>query len=64
MTNLLMITIFTFSVVIITDGPSDRDSHRTLPEAELSKNAGITIIVIGIGNQVDQAEIFGIASRK
>ena len=49
---------------MITNGPSDRDMGRTVPEGELARNAGIDVIVVGVGNSVNQTELAGIASRK
>ena len=49
---------------MITNGPSDRDVERTVPEGELARNAGIDVIVVGVGNSVNQTELSGIASRK
>ena len=49
---------------MITNGPSDRDMERTVPEGELARNAGIDVIVVGVGNSVNQTELSGIASRK
>ena len=33
--------------VIITDGMSNKDEKRTIPEAEIAKKLGIKILVIG-----------------
>ena len=49
---------------MIVTGPSNRDSQRTEPEARLARDAGIDVIVIGVGPAVDQRELAGIASRK
>ena len=51
-------------VLMITNGPSNRDMERTVPEGELARNAGIDVIVVGVGNSVNQTELSGIASRK
>ena len=49
--------------VIITDGRSEPDPTQTIPEANLLKQEGVTIIAVGIGNQVDRRELDGIASN-
>ena len=48
--------------VIITDGVSNINSRRTLPEAENARNAGIHIYAVGIG-LVDTKELDGMASK-
>lgn len=48
--------------IVITDGRSTYDHNLTLPYATDAKRAGITIIAIGVGDQVDPAELNGIAS--
>ncbi|CAG2253559.1 COL6A [Mytilus edulis] len=47
--------------LILTDGVSNINSRRTIPEAEKSRAAGIHIYAIGIGLQ-DTRELDGIAS--
>ena len=49
--------------VIITDGRSEPDPTRTIPEANNLKQSGVTIIAVGIGNQVDRNELRGIATN-
>ena len=49
-------------VVILTDGVSNINSRRTIPEAELTRAANIHIYAIGIG-LTDTKELDGIASR-
>ena len=49
---------------MITNGPSDRDTNRTVPQGELARNAGIDVIIIGIGNTVNLIELSGITSSK
>ncbi|XP_041374199.1 uncharacterized protein LOC121387240 [Gigantopelta aegis] len=49
-------------VVVITDGVSNINAHRTIPEAERARAAGIRIVAIGVG-LVDTQELDGIASR-
>ena len=48
--------------IVITDGVSNINYRRTIPEAEQARNDGIHIYVIGIG-LTDTTEIDGIASR-
>ena len=50
--------------VLITDGPSNKDSWQTVPNAESARNASITIFVIGAGRGVDPVEMEGIAGSK
>lgn len=47
--------------IIITDGVSNIDSRRTVPEAEAAKFAGIKIYAIGVG-LFETTELKGIAS--
>ena len=47
---------------LVTDGVSNINSRRTIPEAEEARNRGIHIYVIGIG-LTDTREIDGIASK-
>ena len=49
-------------VILITDGVSNINARRTIPEAEKARDQGIRIYVIGIG-LTDTKEIDGIASR-
>lgn len=49
-------------MVVITDGVSTYDNHTTIPNAVAARNAGITVISIGVGNLTSQAELEGIAS--
>ena len=48
--------------IVITDGVSNINARRTIPEAEGARAEGIHIYVIGIG-LTDTREIDGIASR-
>lgn len=48
--------------IILTDGQSN-DVHRTMAEASKAKSEGIALFVIGIGKQVDEAELEAIASK-
>lgn len=47
--------------LILTDGVSNVNSRRTIPEAELARNAGIHIYAIGIGLQ-DTKELDAMAT--
>lgn len=48
--------------IVITDGESNDNKTRTIPEAQLAKNAGITMFAVGITNFVNKTELRGIAS--
>ena len=48
--------------IVITDGVSNINSRRTIPEAEQARAAGIHIYAIGIG-LTDTTELGGIASK-
>ena len=48
--------------IVITDGVSNINARRTIPEAEGARAEGIHIYVIGIG-LTDTREIDGIASK-
>ena len=50
--------------VLITDGPSNKDSWQTVPNAESARNAGINIFVIGVGSEVDPVEMKGITGSR
>ena len=50
--------------VLITDGPSSKNSWQTVPNAESARNAEINIFVIGVGWEVDPFEMKGIAGSK
>lgn len=50
--------------VLITDGPSNKDSRQTVPNAQSARNAGINIFVIGVGSQVDPVEMKSITGSK
>ncbi|KAI0225936.1 Zinc metalloproteinase dpy-31 [Lamellibrachia satsuma] len=50
--------------VLITDGPSNKDSWQTVPNAESARNAGIKIFAVGVGSQVDPVEMKGITGSK
>ena len=48
--------------IVVTDGVSNINSRRTIPEAEETRAAGIHIYAIGIG-LTDTTELDGIASK-
>lgn len=48
--------------IVITDGKSTYDHNLTLPYANEAKRAGITIVVIGVGDLIEQEELDGMAS--
>ena len=48
--------------IVVTDGVSNINSRRTIPEAEEARAAGIHIYAIGIG-LTDTTELDGIASK-
>lgn len=48
--------------IILTDGMS-QDMKSTLEEARKVHDSGITVFVIGIGNQVDKAELAAMGSK-
>ena len=49
--------------IVMTDGISNTDQSRTIPEALAAKNRGITIFTVGITNSVDQNEIRAISTN-
>ena len=48
--------------IMITDGESTKEVNRTLPEAQLVHNAGITMFVVGVTNDINEVELRAIAS--
>ena len=48
--------------IVITDGESNLDQQRTISDAEAARAANIEIIVVGITNAVNIAEVSGISS--
>ena len=50
--------------IVITDGYSNINRQSTLPSADFAKQAGITMMAVGVGKNggVDRSEINGIAS--
>ena len=49
-------------VLLITDGESNVDSNLTIREAELLKNQGARIFVVGVTNKINETELRAIAS--
>lgn len=49
--------------ILVTDGEANRDEFKTVPEAVRSKQQGINMIVIGVGNRVKREEVEAIASQ-
>ena len=49
-------------VLLITDGESNVDSNLTIREAELLKNQGVRIYVVGVTNKINETELRAIAS--
>ena len=50
-------------MILITDGESNRDSEKTIPEAQRAKANNIEVIVIGISRGVKRQEVEAIASE-
>ena len=49
-------------IIVITDGESD-DGAATIEEARLTRDAGATILSLGIGNWIKRTELEGMASH-
>ena len=47
--------------IVITDGNSNVDHEYTIRRADRLKSEGVAVYAIGVGNQVDQGELSGIA---
>ena len=47
--------------ILVTDGESNKDPRLTLPEADTALREGIRLMVVGIGSNVNQIELKGIA---
>ena len=43
--------------VLITDGPSNRDSYLTIPVAQQLRNIGADVVAVAVGPYVDQFEL-------
>ena len=50
--------------IVITDGPSNKDQTRTVPDAIAARNAGITIFAAGVGREVNRDELGGITGSE
>ena len=48
--------------IVVTDGRSNRNRSRTIPEAEAVRAAGIIVFAVGIGNRINMAELNAMAS--
>ena len=48
--------------VVVSDGNSNVDSHRTLAEAEAARRHGVEVFAVAVGQQSNAAEMAGIAS--
>lgn len=49
-------------VVILTDGVSTLDVHRTIPDAEAARAQDIDIFAVGVTNAIDERELRAISS--
>ncbi len=49
-------------MIVLTDGFSNVNEQNTLQEAQDAKNNGITIMAVGMGTDIKQAEIEDMAS--
>ena len=52
----------TFVAVLITDDGISGDERRLIKEAQLTKRKGIYLIVIGVGDGVDEGVLISVAS--
>ena len=50
--------------VLITDGPSNKDAHLTRSSAKSARDAGIDILVVRVGSDVDPYELEAITGSK
>ncbi|ELU05673.1 hypothetical protein CAPTEDRAFT_217523 [Capitella teleta] len=50
------------TAIVITDGVSTRDSDKTIPYAIQAKDRGIRMLAVGIGAEINEDELEGIAS--
>lgn len=48
--------------IVITDGVSNKDKDRTIPDAEAARAKGIRIFSVGITNKIDEDELRRMAS--
>ena len=51
-------------LIMLTDGVGNRESHRTVEEARLTKAENISILVVGVTHLVDPDQLREIASRR
>jgi uncharacterized protein YegL len=51
-------------VIVITDGGSNVDAPLTIPNANKIKARGFSVVSVGIGSGINQAELNGMASNK
>ena len=51
-------------VIVITDGESNVSPQLTIPNANKIKDRGFSVISVGIGSGINQAELDGMASNK
>ncbi len=49
-------------MIVFTDGESNLDQDRTIPDAEAARQSGIEIISVGVTNAVKISEVQGISS--
>ena len=49
--------------VIISDGKSTREPHKTVPTAQKAKESGITLYVVGVTANIDLAELVNMSSQ-
>ena len=49
-------------VIVLTDGRSNEEALTKTAAARLKQEAGVTVMAIGIGHNVDPAELTAIAS--
>ena len=48
--------------IVVTDGNSNIQSQRTIPEADEAKDDDIRMMAVGVGRRVGHSEVTGIAS--
>ncbi len=49
-------------IILLTDGVSNIDKHRTISDAEEARNKGIEIFTVGITNSINEDEVKGMSS--
>ena len=50
------------AIILITDGRSNVVEHRTIPEANRLKDAGVRIVTVGVTHLIDENELRSISS--